>query len=79
MVNCGVVPIGITFIVLNYNLLPSVIWSITCTEAPEKAYAWLGELSLSTCLTFLPGPAWVLLSKTYKPFPGSRIDQFLLN
>ena len=35
------------------------------------ACTWLGEISYCSCLTFLPGPAWVLLSKIYKPFPGS--------
>ena len=28
---------------------------------------WLQELSSCSCLTVLPGSAWVLLSKTYKP------------
>ena len=40
------------------------------TEAPEMAITWLGEISYCSCLTFLPGLAWFLLSKTYKPFPG---------
>ena len=35
------------------------------------AFTWLGEISSCSCLTLLPGPAWVLLSKIYKPFPGS--------
>ena len=31
---------------------------------------WLGEISSCSCLTVLPGPAWVLLSKTNIPlFP----------
>ena len=37
----------------------------------EKACTWLGEISSCSCLTFLTGPGWVLLSKIYKPFPGS--------
>ena len=28
---------------------------------------WLREISFSYYLTVLPGPAWVLLGKTYKP------------
>ena len=28
----------------------------------------MGEFSSCSCLTALPGPAWVLLSKTFKPF-----------
>ena len=32
---------------------------------------WFGEISSCSCLTALPGPTWVLLSKIYKPFPGS--------
>ena len=35
------------------------------------ACTWLGEFSSCFCLTALPSPAWVLLSKIYKPFPGS--------
>ena len=31
----------------------------------------LGEIFTSSCLTVLSGPAWVLLSKIYKTFPGS--------
>ena len=43
---------------------------VICTEAPEKACTWLGEMSSCSCLTSLPDPAWVLLRKIYKPFPG---------
>ena len=35
------------------------------------ACTWLGEIASWSCLTALPGPALVLLSKIYKPFPGS--------
>ena len=35
------------------------------------ACTWLREFSSCSCLTALPGPAWVLLSKIYIPFPGS--------
>ena len=31
----------------------------------------VGRISSCSCLTFLPGPAWVLLSKIYKHFLGS--------
>ena len=39
-------------------------------EIPLKDCMWLREFSSCSCLTALPGPclAWVLLSKTYKPF-----------
>ena len=41
-----------------------------CTEGEIKVCTWLREISSCSCLTVLPGPAWVLLSKTYKPlFP----------
>ena len=40
------------------------------TEAPEIACTRLGEICSCSCLTFLTGPAWVLFSKIYKPFPG---------
>ena len=32
-----------------------------------KVCTWLRQISSCSCLTVLPGPAWVLLSKTYKP------------
>ena len=32
-----------------------------------KVCTWLREISSCSCLTVLPGPAWVLLSKTCKP------------
>ena len=35
-----------------------------CTERQIKVCMWLREISSCSCLTFLPGPAWVLLSKT---------------
>ena len=41
-----------------------------CTEGEIKVCTWLREISSCSCLTVLPCPAWVLLSKTYKPsFP----------
>ena len=46
------------------------------------ACTWFGEISSRSCLTALPSPAWVLLSKIYKPFPGSlhsaTIDKCLM-
>ena len=39
-----------------------------CTEAPEISCTWLGEIYSCSSLTFLPGPAWVLLSKIHKLF-----------
>ena len=35
------------------------------------ACTWFGEIRSCCCLTVQLGPAWVLLSKIYKPFPGS--------
>ena len=35
------------------------------------ACTWFGEICSCCCLTVLLGPAWVLLSKIYKPFAGS--------
>ena len=37
------------------------------TEPRKSIGTWLREISSCSCLTFLPGPAWVLLSNTYKP------------
>ena len=39
----------------------------TLTEGEIKVCTWLRELSSCSCLTVLPGPAWVLLSKTPTP------------
>ena len=40
------------------------------TEGEIKVCRWLREMSSCSCLTVLPGPAWVLLSKTNIPlFP----------
>ena len=35
------------------------------------ACTWFGESCSCCCLIVLLGPAWVLLSKIYKPFAGS--------
>ena len=40
------------------------------STGPGKKAAFR-EITSCSCLTFLPGPACVLLSKIYKPFPGS--------
>ena len=45
-----------------------------CTEHPEKVCTWLREISSCSCLTVLPGPAWVLLSKKYILFPGVQFE-----
>ena len=37
------------------------------TEGEIKVCTWLREISSCSCLTVLPGPAWVLLSKTNQP------------
>ena len=43
---------------------------LNITELRKSLGTWLREMSSCSCLTFLPGPAWVLLSKTNKPlFP----------
>ena len=40
------------------------------TEGEINVCTWLREIYSCSCLTVLPGPAWVLLSKTNKPlFP----------
>ena len=39
----------------------------TYTEGEIKVCTGLREISSCSCLTVLPGPAWVLLSKTCKP------------
>ena len=39
-----------------------------CTEPRKSLGTWLREISSCSCLTFLTGPAWVLLSKICKDF-----------
>ena len=39
-----------------------------CTEPRKSLGTWLREMSSCSCLTFLPGPALVLLSKICKDF-----------
>ena len=41
------------------------------TELPNMVCMWLWEICSCSCLSVLPGPAWVLLSKIYKPFSGA--------
>ena len=41
--------------------------SLSTTEPGIKACTWLREIPSCSCLTVLPGPAWVLPSKTNKP------------
>ena len=41
------------------------------TELPKMVCTWLREVCSCSCLPVLPGSAWVLLSKIYKPFMGS--------
>ena len=38
------------------------------TELRKSLGTWLQDISSCSCLTFLPGPAWVLLSKICKDF-----------
>ena len=59
---------------VKFNLdikLHQIQWrSIQSKEGAIKVCTWLREISSCSCLTVLPGPAWVLLSKTCKPlFP----------
>ena len=49
---------------------PSVAQLNYTTEPPEKVCTWLQEISSCSCLTFLSGPAWLLLNKTCILFPG---------
>ena len=47
------------------------------TEPRKSLGTWLREISPCSCLTVLPGPAWVLLSKICKDF-FSALYTFLL-
>ena len=39
------------------------IYDVHTTELRKRLGTWLQEISSCSCLMFLPGPAWVLLSK----------------
>ena len=39
---------------------------LLCTEGRFNLCTWLGEICSCSCLTVLPGPAWVLLNKICK-------------
>ena len=41
------------------------------TELPKMVCKWLREMCSCSCLAILPGPAWVLLSKIYRPYLGA--------
>ena len=41
---------------------------ISCTEPRKSLGTWLREISSCSSLTYLPGPAWVLLSKICQDF-----------
>ena len=50
-------------------MLNNIVASTTEGTEPRKSLGtWLREISSCSCLTFLPGPAWVLLSKICKDF-----------
>ena len=49
-----------------------------CSTEPRKRLGtWLREISSCSCLTFLPGPAWVLLSKICKGFFSALYDHHI--
>ena len=41
---------------------------VVCTEPRKSLCTWLRDISSWPCLAFLPGPAWLQLSKICKPF-----------
>ena len=43
------------------------VWSGLHTEPGIKACTWLREISSCSCLTIMPGPAWLLLNKICVP------------
>ena len=47
---------------------PSFLPSVPNTEPRNSLGTWLREISSCSCLTFLRGPAWVLLSMICKDF-----------
>ena len=47
---------------------------IQITEGEIEVCTWLREISSCSCLTVLPGPAWVLLSKTKQTFISPSVQ-----
>ena len=55
---------------MSLSELSRTFGGMYCTEGEIKVCTWLREIYSFSCFTALPGPAWVLLSKTNKPlFP----------
>ena len=59
----------------------TVVSQKSYTEPRKSLGTWLREISTCYCLTFLPGPAWVLRSKICKDFfsalyRGEKKDPF---
>ena len=52
--------------IFTYMEVCSQVWP--CTEPRKSLGTWLREICSCSCLTFMPGPAWVLLSKICKDF-----------
>ena len=50
-----------------FSQLGNSLIEIPCTGPANEACAWLWEISSSSCLSDLPGPAWLLLNKTCIP------------
>ena len=55
---------------LGIPLSSRLVWqaNVHHTEPRRSLGTWLREFSTCSCLAFLPGPAWVLLSKICKDF-----------
>ena len=52
----------------NYQVKTSDQNVLQCTEMRYILCTWFGEISSCSCLTVLPGPAWVLINKICKEF-----------
>ena len=46
-------------------------------RAPKMVCTWLRDICSCSSLPVLPGPAWVLLSKIYKPYLGALYSRHL--
>ena len=65
---------------VTYSLCIMGLWSLNLMHNVQRsACMWLREISSCSCLTFLTGPAWLLLNKICTPFSRSLYRAERLN
>ena len=57
----------------------SCLHVLMCTEPRKSLCTWLREIVSCSCLTFLPGPLWVLLRQICKDFFSASVHNGQIN